>query len=244
MINQSGYVIVEGNIGSGKSTFSKHLVAALNRKGVRATYLPELNETNNPFLAKYYADPKRYAFTMQEHLLGRRYATTQYAQWGALSGQGWFVMDRSYFGDLCFANVQQRQRIFEQDEFDSYVFNHKCMQTNIHFPTAAIFLRCDINKCKERIAKRMTEREGRRCECAIEDDYLRALQMEIDRLEQFMGRYSRVISRDWNDDIDTVALRNRADAIAGLLLDDAAIQRDFYTPWGGCANALFKCEGA
>ena len=90
----------------------------------------------------------------------------------------------------------------------------------------------------------MTEREGRRCECAIEDDYLRALQMEIDRLEQFMGRYSRVISRDWNDDIDTVALRNRADAIAGLLLDDAAIQRDFYTPWGGCANALFKCEGA
>ena len=140
--------------------------------------------------------------------------------------------------------MQQRQQIFEHNEFDSYVFNHKCMQTNIHFPTAAIFLRCDINKCKERIAKRMTEREGRRCECAIEDDYLRALQMEIDRLEQFMGRYSRVISRDWNDDIDTVALRNRADAIAGLLLDDAAIQRDFYTPWGGCANALFKSEGA
>ena len=90
----------------------------------------------------------------------------------------------------------------------------------------------------------MTEREGRRCECAIEDDYLRALQLEIDRLERFMGRHSRVMSRDWNDDIDAVELRNRADKIADLLLNDTSIQLDFYTPWGGCANALFKHEEA
>lgn len=239
-MNTSGYVIIEGNIGAGKSTFAKALTLALKKAGVNAEYLPEPDENTNPFLADYYADPKRYAFTMQMHLLGRRYAMTQYAQWGALCGKGWFVMDRSYFGDLCFANVQRKQGLFTESEFASYVNNHKAMQTNIHFPSAAIFLRCDADECIKRINARMSEKAGRKCESSIDKQYLQDLQIEIDQLENFMRNYSRIVSRDWTDPVDKTGIEFRAKAIADLLIDDCASRRDFYSPWGACANALFR----
>ena len=70
-----GLVIVEGNIGAGKSTFAKHLADALNGE-----YLPEPDEKTNPYLADYYRDPARWAFDVQMFLLTKRYRAQRYAQ--------------------------------------------------------------------------------------------------------------------------------------------------------------------
>jgi deoxyadenosine/deoxycytidine kinase len=78
--NDNGYIIIEGNIGVGKSTFSRILADAFIKREKRAEYLLEPDDKTNPFLAAYYADPKGTAYKMQMHLLHRRFRDTRYAQ--------------------------------------------------------------------------------------------------------------------------------------------------------------------
>lgn len=59
-MRQNGYVIIEGNIGAGKSTFAHALVTVFKANGLKAQLLSEPDETNNPFLPLYYSDPKRW----------------------------------------------------------------------------------------------------------------------------------------------------------------------------------------
>lgn len=241
-MRESGYIIIEGNIGAGKSTFAQALVKAIRDLGCQAKYLAEPDESNNPFLSLYYADPKRWAYTMQTHLLSKRYEMTQLAQHGALSGNGWFIMDRSYFGDLYFAKVQMKDGYFLPAEFDSYVSLHKAMQANIHFPTAAIFLDCLPDVCKQRIDKRMTEKAGRACESSIGIDYLQSLQVEIEKLEAFMVTQTRVIRKDWNTHQTDGDIEIAAHETAHQLIQSDNKTSDFYSPWGACASELLSCE--
>lgn len=218
----SGYVIIEGNIGVGKSTFSQLLVDALRRAGVRAEYLPEPDEKTNPFLAQYYADPARYAYAMQMHLLHQRFKSTRYAQAAALAGKGWYVLDRSYYGDICFANVQVKDGYFTEAEQASYLDAHRNMREFIEPPTCAIFLHASPETCKRRIEVR-----ARECEEGVPLDYLRALQGEIDALEKTLRARGPVIGLDWSDDADLWELRERADKLANRLLSLTRDDWDF-----------------
>lgn len=244
-MRQSGYLIVEGNIGAGKSTFAKALTRAFHDLGLAAEYLPEPDEQTNPFLQRYYSNSKRWAFTMQCHLLGKRFEATQYAQHGAQAGRGWFIMDRSYFGDLCFANVQRRDGYFDDDEFKSYVTLHHAMQTFIHFPTAAIFLEVDPSRCLERINKRMSEKEGRKCESSISMKYLSELNDELVKLSRFMNGKAEIFrSFGWNapktsEGIDQIAAR-----LVGSITEHKLSDRfDTYSPWGADGDKLFEVDG-
>lgn len=237
-MRQSGYIIVEGNIGAGKSTFAAALAKAFVALGHKAEYLAEPADGSNPFLPLYYEDPKRWAFTMQAHLLSKRYEMTQYAQHGALMGNGWYILDRSYFGDLYFANVQMKDGYFTPDEYASYVSLHKAMQANIHFPTAALFLDCNPEECKQRISKRMSEREGRKCESAIDLSYLYSLRAEIGRLCDFMRTQTQTVVRDWNRELSASEIFARAKDIADLLINS---EPNDYSPWGASASRLLSC---
>jgi deoxyadenosine/deoxycytidine kinase len=239
-MRQNGYIIIEGNIGAGKSTFAHALVTVFKANGLKAQLLSEPDETNNPFLPLYYSDPKRWAYTMQTHLLSKRYEMTQYAQHGALSGYGWFVMDRSYFGDLYFANVQMKDGYFTKDEYESYVSLHKAMQANIHFPTAAIFLSASPLVCNRRIARRMEEKTGRACEEAISNDYLQSLGEEIERLKAFMRTQTHVIDLAWDREQEDADIYVSADEVVQELTRDNNSHTDFYSPWGACASGLFR----
>lgn len=205
---KSGYIIIEGNIGVGKSTFARALAGAFERAGEKARYLPEPDETSNPFLAGYYDDPKANAYKMQMHLLHQRFKATQYAQKAAKFGEGWFIMDRSYFGDLCFADVQIKRGFFTQAEYKSYLDAHRNMREFIEYPTAAIFLKAKPAVCKERI-----ETRDRQCERGVKLSYLKALQTEINRLEKRMATRCPVQSLDWNADKTSAELCAAADEL-------------------------------
>lgn len=228
---ENGYVIIEGNIGVGKSTFAGHLAAAIRSRGLKAQALYEPDESNNPFLPLYYADPQAHAYEMQMHLLHKRYAVTQYAQWGAMSGQGWFILDRSFYGDLCFAAVQMKDGFFTDAQAESYRDAHRNMQLHLGMPTAAIFLHADAEQCKARISKRMSEKEGRQCESGIELDYLESLQAEIDRLEEYMSGRTRVFSSPWASCTEG-DLMMKAQDFATRLLDGVSCVPSYFCPWG------------
>lgn len=62
-------VIVEGNIGVGKSTLACQLARQLNYK----VFLEPT--TKNPYLAKFYEDPKKYALKLQLWIFRQRFRT-------------------------------------------------------------------------------------------------------------------------------------------------------------------------
>ena len=218
-MNTSGYIIIEGNIGVGKSTFSKILSREFRRAGLRAEYLPEPDENNNPFLAAYYENPAAHAYEMQCHLLHKRFEATQYAVAGARAGRGWFILDRSYYGDICFARVQLKDGYFTEEQYQSYLDAHKSMRRFIEAPSAAIFLKASTEACAQRICTR-----SRSCESGIDPHYLESLQEQIDRLELSMAKKTRVIHLDWTNDRDDSDLHGEARLIVARLsqmqLDD------------------------
>lgn len=175
-----GVIIVEGNIGAGKSTFAQQLAKALGGE-----YLPEPADGTNPYLEDYYRDPARWAFEMQMFLLTRRFRAQRYAQSKVRHAGGRFVvLDRSYYGDVCFANVQRQLGYFSQRDYDTYLCHHTDMKTQLEPPAMAIFLNASVDVCKARIDKRMSEKAGRACESDIDLAYLRSLEAEIHKLAE------------------------------------------------------------
>lgn len=182
------YIIVEGLIGAGKTQLAKSL-----GKRLEAYTQFEPAEGKNPFLAKYYEDPKRYAFPMQIYLLKERYRAHLMAQSMVLADFCHVVADRSYFGDRCFAEVQLKDGYFDQLLYETYMDLHKDMQRDILYPSCIVYLETTVDLACERIARRMTEKEGRLCECAISRDYMDSLDAEIKRMVDSMERYVPVI---------------------------------------------------
>ena len=65
------YIAIEGNIGVGKTTLSQLLSKHYNAKLV----LEEFAE--NPFLTKFYENPKQYAFPLELFFLAERFKQQQ-----------------------------------------------------------------------------------------------------------------------------------------------------------------------
>src|SRR5687768_16188344 len=61
------YIAIEGNIGAGKTTLATLLADALGARLVLEEF------AHNTFLARFYADPVRYAFPLELSFLADRY---------------------------------------------------------------------------------------------------------------------------------------------------------------------------
>lgn len=221
-MKNSGYVIIEGNIGVGKSTFSEILAEEFKKLGCHAEYLPEPDETTNPFLAEYYERPKETAYKMQLHLLHQRFRSTQYAQTAALDGRGWYILDRSYYGDICFARVQIASGYFSEAELASYLDAHRNMRRFIEAPSAAIFLCAKPETCLKRIGIR-----ARDCERGVPIEYLRALDSEITKLSYVLASKCPLIRLDWNDNRSDDEIHVEARLLAQRLTSGARDDWDF-----------------
>lgn len=226
---KGGLIIVEGNIGAGKSTLAKELAERLDGE-----YLAEPDESTNPYLADYYRDPARWAFEMQMFLLTRRYRVQRYAQSKVRHyGNGFVVMDRSYYGDVCFANVQLQMGYFTQRDYETYLSHHTDMKVHLEPPAMAIFLDVAPSVCKDRISKRMSEKEGRKCEAGIDLAYLDALDAEIGKLADSMTGKTVVKHLDWNGNKCPLEIKSKCNELAAeLKLHDQTVY-DFWTGTAG-----------
>ena len=61
------FIAIEGNIGVGKTTFSKMLSKKLDCKLILEEF------ADNPFLPKFYKNPERYAFSLELFFMAERY---------------------------------------------------------------------------------------------------------------------------------------------------------------------------
>lgn len=61
------YLVIEGNIGAGKTSLACMLAQDTGRRIILEQF------SDNPFLAKFYKDPERYAFQLELSFLSERY---------------------------------------------------------------------------------------------------------------------------------------------------------------------------
>jgi deoxyadenosine/deoxycytidine kinase len=154
---------VEGIIGAGKSTFSREIAKRLDLR-----LIEEPVETN-PYLEKFYQDPKQYAFGMQIFLLHKRYAMQQLAAYEA-TGVGGFkgaILDRSLSGDRVFAKMLYEAGHINELDFQTYEMAHEYMCRSLLPPTLLIFLDVQPQTAFDRMKKR-----NRGAESGVPLDYL------------------------------------------------------------------------
>jgi len=152
------YIVVEGPIGVGKTSLVERLA---ERLGGRA--LLEAAD-DNPFLAPFYRDRKRYAFQVQLWFLLNRFHQQQELAQGELLGQG-LVADYLFAKDKIFAYLN-----LEGHELALYERVHALLEVRVPNPDLAIFLQADTETLLQRIESR-----GKPYEREIERKYLDGL---------------------------------------------------------------------
>jgi deoxyadenosine/deoxycytidine kinase len=152
------YLGIEGVIGVGKTTLAKAVAAATGARLV----LEEVEE--NPFLERFYEDPRRFAFQTQVFFLLSRYRQQEFLRQGDLFATS-IVTDYIFAKDRVFAYLNLDDR-----ELALYERLATVLEASIPTPDAVIYLQAGTDVLMERVAKR-----GRPYERHITSDYLTRL---------------------------------------------------------------------
>ena len=160
------FVVVAGNIGSGKTTLTKKLSERLGWK-------PHFESvSDNPYLADFYKDMSRWSFPLQVYFLTHRFNTHKQIETSPASS----VQDRSIYEDAnIFARALYEQGNLDARDYENYRTLFESMIQYLSPPTLMIFLKRSVPKLQERIKQR-----GRDYEQAIPVEYLTSLNHYYD----------------------------------------------------------------
>jgi deoxyadenosine/deoxycytidine kinase len=160
-----GLVIwLEGIIGAGKSTLAATLAREL---ALRAFHEPV---DTNPYLERFYKDPKRWAFPMQIHLMHDRFAMQKEAAYSATRGFG-SILDRGMPGDRVFCKLHMLAGNIDELEWKTYEKAYEVMACSLNPPALLLFLDVEPDIALERVKTR-----ARGAESGITLKYLQDLR--------------------------------------------------------------------
>lgn len=197
--NTGVFINCLGLIGSGKSALTSALQQVIESETGNCRAIFEPASKTNPYLSDYYTNPERWGFTIQVFLLNRRLEQARLAQSICLAGEN-CVADSSIFSDSVFVSMLEKTGTIDRRDADTYFELFQNMSRDLMYPTAVIYLDVPVEVALSRIAKRMTEKTGRKCEAGIDPSYLQGLQVEYEQLLTGLQRYTHVIRVDWSDD--------------------------------------------
>lgn len=163
------YIVVEGPIGAGKTSLTRKLAEKLG-----ASTLLE-NASDNPFLPRFYQEPKRYALPTQLHFLFERSRQLRDLTQGDLFNSSTvsdFLLDK----DMLFARLN-----LDDDEFALYQKIYADLSPQTATPDLVIYLQAPIEALQDRVKRRGVEFER-----GMSADYLRQLATSY---SEFFHRY-------------------------------------------------------
>ena len=152
------YIVIEGPIGVGKSSLAKLLAQQYGSRLVKEEV------AHNPFLERFYENPKKYAFQTQLFFLLSRYRQQKELAQGNLFEEG-VVCDYILAKDKIFALIN-----LEDDEVSLYESIYKLLVSTLPKPDLVIYLQARPEVLLSRVRKR-----GIAYERNISLDYLRTL---------------------------------------------------------------------
>ena len=186
------FLAISGIIGAGKTTLADELG---KRLGFEVFH--ELGADTSK-LDAFYSDMKKHAFTLQMHLLSKRYEQHQQIVYGGKDA----IVDRSIYEDAVFAHVLHNAGCMTDNEYDTYLGNSRIMHNGMRRPTAIIHLDVTPENALERVHQR-----NRVCESGITLEYLENLHEAYEHFILQLGKEVPVFRIDWNNfgDIGRVA---------------------------------------
>lgn len=154
------YIVIEGNIGAGKTSLATRLSEEFGAKLLLERF------ADNPFLPKFYENPSRYSFPLELSFLADRYRQLK-DELGSLDMFSPFTVADYYFmKSLVFASST-----LEADEYNLYRQIFHIIHSSLPRPDLYVYLHVSPGRLLENIASR-----GRNYERSITKEYLTRIQ--------------------------------------------------------------------
>ena len=194
------YIAIEGNIGAGKTTFATWLAEAVGGE----LMLEQFQE--NPFLEKFYADPERFALSVELAFVSDRYRQLRERLGARNLFRQLLIADYSFVKSLIFAKAN-----LPAEEFKLFQTMFKLMDAQLAKPEVVAILDPDAAKIRKQI-----EQRGRSYEQNMPQEYLDKIAYHYQRHYRY-ARGSRVL---WIDTSDLDFVKRPADAehLASIVL--------------------------
>jgi len=154
------FITIEGNIGAGKTTLSHLLSRHFNARLVLEEF------ADNPFLPKFYENPKLYAFPLELFFMAERYKQLKDLIQQKDLFQNITISDYLFTKCLLFAKVN-----LPEDEFRLYQRLFEIIHQQLLQPDLLIYLHTPVSRLQQNIKKR-----NRPYEQNIPDEYLFNIQ--------------------------------------------------------------------
>jgi deoxyadenosine/deoxycytidine kinase len=154
------YLVIEGNIGAGKTSFAKKIAQEYNAKLILEQF------ADNPFLPKFYKEPDKYSFQLELSFLAERYHQLNKDLTSLDLFKAFTVADYYFMKSLIFA-----KSTLKDDEYNLYRQIFDIIYKSIPKPDLYVYLHQDIANLQRNIKKR-----GRDYEQGISDEYLAKIQ--------------------------------------------------------------------
>jgi deoxyadenosine/deoxycytidine kinase len=154
------YIVIEGNIGAGKTTLASRIAKDYNAKLILERF------ADNPFLPKFYDDPSRYSFPLELSFLADRYRQLKEELVEQDLFRNFTVSDYYFMKSLVFAS-----KTLEKDEYSLYRQIFYIIYGSLPKPDLYVYLHVEPERLLNNIATR-----GREYEKSITADYLKGIQ--------------------------------------------------------------------
>lgn len=164
MISQNlmeiNYLVIEGNIGAGKTSLAKKIARDKNANLVLERF------ANNPFLPKFYKDPERYSFPLELSFLADRYKQLKDDLGNFDLFKSFTISDYYFMKSIIFSRAT-----LPDDEFQLYRQLFYIIYNSLPKPDLFVYLHVNTDRLLNNIKMR-----GRSYEQQISAEYLEKIQ--------------------------------------------------------------------
>jgi len=150
------YIVIEGNIGAGKTTLCKLLASDKNANLILERF------AENPFLPKFYENPERYSFPLELSFLADRYNQLKEQLTNPDIFQPLTISDYYFMKSMIFS-----KQTLSEDEYNLYKQLFDIIQKSLPKPDLYVFLSMSTERLLYQISLR-----GREYEKHITPEYL------------------------------------------------------------------------
>jgi len=154
------YVVIEGNIGAGKTTLATRISDEFNARLILEHF------ADNPFLPKFYDDPEKYSFQLELSFLASRYKQLKEELVPQDLFRAFTVADYYFMKSLVFA-----ASTLKGDEYNLYRQIFYIIYGSLPKPDIFVYLHLTPDRLLQNIEKR-----GRNFEKSITREYLQKIQ--------------------------------------------------------------------
>jgi len=154
------YLVIEGNIGAGKTSLATMLAEETGSKLVLEQF------SDNPFLARFYEDPERYAFQLELSFLSERYQQIKNELGQPDLFQQSVISDYFLVKSFIFSKYN-----LKNDELKLFEKLFTIINLQVPRPDLYVYLHVPVETLLENIRKR-----GRSYEQNIQAEYLKEVQ--------------------------------------------------------------------